>query len=63
MPSVATQLKNNPSGAWATELSKPVHGLFSWRTPFSGGDRKYRGSYRRGDPQKTSRPHDVVPKT
>jgi hypothetical protein len=32
-------------------------------TPAICGDRKYRGSYRRGDPQKTSRPQEVVPKT
>lgn len=31
--------------------------------PTIGGDRKYLGSYLRGDPQNTSRPHDVVPNT
>jgi hypothetical protein len=32
-------------------------------TPHIDGERKYLGSYLRGDPQNTSLPHDVVPKT
>lgn len=62
-PSVETQLRKSPFGACATPFSNPWHELFSSFTPHIDGDRKYRGSYRRGDPQKTTRSHDVVPKT
>jgi hypothetical protein len=29
--------------------------------PCISGDRNHRGSYRRGEPQNTRRPHDVTP--
>ena len=54
---------NKPSGACATWFSRPTHTSFRFFTPAIDGDRKYLGSYRRGDPQNTSRPHDVVPNT
>jgi hypothetical protein len=58
-----TQLRNRPSGACATAFSKPGQLAFSTFIPCIGGERKYLGSYLRGDPQKTSRPHEVVPNT
>ena len=54
---------NRPSGACATSFSKPVQFESNSLIPIIGGDRKYLGSYLRGDPQNTSRPHDVVPNT
>jgi hypothetical protein len=32
-------------------------------TPHIDGERKYLGSYLRGEPQNTNRPQDVVPNT
>jgi hypothetical protein len=40
-----------------------VQEAFSSLTPHIDGERKYRGSYLRGDPQNTSLPHAVVPNT
>jgi len=62
-PFAVTQLRKSPSGACATLNSYPWQLVFSVLTPTIEGDRKYRGSYRRGEPQNTSRPHEVVPKT
>jgi len=58
-----TQLRNRPSGACATWFSKPVQVEFSSLIPAIEGERKYLGSYLLGDPQNTSLPQDVVPKT
>jgi len=57
------QVRNRPSGAWATSFSKPVQSEFTSFIPAIGGDRKYLGAYLRGEPQKTSLPHDVVANT
>lgn len=62
-PSAPTQDRNKPSGACATNPSKPEQFEFSSLMPSIGGDRKYLGSYLRGDPQNTNLPDDVVPKT
>lgn len=63
-PFRATQVRNNPSGACATGIACSAVQLEpSSLTPAMGGDRKYLGSYLLGEPQNTSLPHDVVPKT
>lgn len=58
-----THIRNSPSGACAIPLSYPLQLVLSSLTPNIDNDRKYRGSYRRGEPQKTSRPQEVVPNT
>jgi hypothetical protein len=63
LPFAGAQVRKSPSGAWATVFSSPVQDEFSALMPAIGSDRKYRGSYLLGDPQNTSLPHDVVPKT
>ena len=62
-PSRASQDRNSPSGACAISPSRPEQLLPSIFTPRSSVDRNQRGAYRRGEPQKTTLPHDVTPKT